>query len=494
MLTGSWYPIPDGKSNVPWKISHSFHTIQVDTLQLDRYNFRRHAMSSLPDPHSPLSLRPVERIGSVRWRILGLLFAISVITYVDRVNISVAARQMMPALGLTDQQMGYVFSAFVAGYALCQIPGGWLGDRWGARRVLTVAIVWWSLCTAATAVAATGPLAAVVGIVGALATTRFFLGVGESLALPNMNRAVADWFPAREQSLGIGLAIGGVGLGAAITPPLTAWIMVNFGWQTAFYIAASAGLAVATVWHWYATDGPRTHPSIQAIELMHIESGKENPSGPLRTPWRRFAATKTVWWLLASYACLGYVAYVYMSWLYLYLVNVRGFGDLRGAWFAATPFLAMLVGCPLGGWLTDRLTQSLGVSAARRRVGMGGMIASGVAIAAGAWVSQPLVAVLLLSLGAGSLYFTAGAYWSSTVHLSKSHAGTLSGLMNTSGNLTGSLSPTLTPWVAERFGWEGALLVAAGIAVVGGIMWRRIDPGAGLAEEPRILRNAPGLQ
>ncbi|GKS58790.1 MFS transporter [Nitrospira sp.] len=450
--------------------------------------------TSLPDSRSLLPLGSLARTGTVRWRILGLLFAISVITYVDRVNISVAARQMMPALGLTDQQMGYVFSAFVAGYALCQIPGGWLGDRWGARRVLTAAIVWWSFCTAATATAATGSLAALVGVVGALATTRFFLGVGESLALPNMNRAVADWLPPREQSLGIGLAISGVGLGAAITPPLTAWIMVNFGWQTAFYVAAAAGLMVAAVWHWYATDGPRTHPGIQDFELAHIESGKETNSGPLRTPWRRFVATKTVWWLLASYACLGYVAYVYMSWFYLYLVNVRGFGDLRGAWFAAAPFLAMLVGCPLGGWLTDRLTQSLGVSAARQRVGMGGMIASGVAIAAGAWAPQPSLAVLLLSLGAGSLYFTAGAYWSSTVHLSKSHAGTLSGLMNTSGNITGSLSPTLTPWLAERFGWEGALIVAAGVAVIGGIMWRRIDPGAGLAKEPWTLRKAAELQ
>ncbi|MFZ1504891.1 MAG: MFS transporter, partial [Nitrospira sp.] len=130
-----------------------------------------------------------------RWGILGLLFAISAVTYMDRVNISVTARQMMPAYGLTDQDMGYIFSAFVFGYALCQIPGGWLGDRWGARVVLAGALLWWSLFTALTAVAATLPLAAMVGTVGALIVVRFFLGVGEAVALPNFNRAVADWIP-----------------------------------------------------------------------------------------------------------------------------------------------------------------------------------------------------------------------------------------------------------------------------------------------------------
>ncbi len=428
-------------------------------------------------PPSPAVPSPV---GTVRWRILALLFAISVVTYVDRVNISVTARQMMPALGLTDQEFGYIFSAFVVGYALCQIPGGWLGDRWGARRVLTWALIWWSIWTALTAVAPASPLAAAFGVLGALMLTRALLGVGESVALPNFNRAVADWLPPSEQALGIGLAIGGIGLGAAITPPITAWIMVNLGWQTAFYAAAALGVVVAAIWTWYATDTPRQHRHVTAAEAALIESGRAPSAATLATPWRRIAGTPTVWWLVLSYACLGYVAYIYMSWFYLYLVNVRGLSELRGAWSAMAPFLAMLIGCPLGGWMTDRLTQRWGVSTARRWVGMGGMIASGLAIAGGAWSAAPTVAVLLLSLGAGLLYFTVGAYWSSTVHLSKPHAGTLSGLMNTGANVGGTLSPSLTPWLAEQIGWNGALLVAAGVAVCGGLLWVWIDPGKGL--------------
>ncbi len=420
-----------------------------------------------------------------RWVILALLFAISVVTYIDRVNISVAARQMAPALGLTNVQMGQVFSAFVLGYALFQIPGGWLGDRWGARRVLTLAVLWWSVFTAMTAVAAVLPLAAALGVLGSLVTVRFLIGVGEAAALPNFNRAVANWLPSTERGLGIGVAIGGIGVGSAITPPITAWIMVNYGWQAAFYVCALLGVVVAGAWFFYATDRPEDHPHVNAAEVSLISGGRDSAvAATAPTPWRAFARTPTVWWLVASYTCLGYVAYVYMSWFYLYLVNVRGFGELRGAFFAAAPFVAMMVFCPLGGWVTDRLAVRLGTNPGRALVGAAGMVLSSISILVGAAVESHLPAIALLSLGAGWLYFTVGAFWSSTVDLSKAHAGTLSGLMNTGANLGGTISPTLTPWLAGQFGWSAALGAAALIACCGGILWLWVRPGDGLREVP----------
>lgn len=416
-----------------------------------------------------------------RWVILSLLFAISVVTYIDRVNISVTARQMMPAFGLTDQQMGHIFSAFVLGYAIFQIPGGWLGDRWGARMVLTGAVFWWSGFTALTAMAATMPWVTVTGVLWSLVLVRFLLGVGESVALPNFNRAVADWLPAHERGLGIGIAIGGIGVGSALTPPLTAWIMVNWGWQTVFYLSATLGIGIALIWWWYARDRPEEHPAVNQAERMLIQ-GATAPAALTcaPVPWQTFARTPTVWWIVLSYSCLGYVAYVFLSWFYLYLVNVRGFDVLRGGLFASMPFLAMLVFCPLGGWATDRLVARRGLTRGRARVGMTGMILAGLSIAVGGSADSPVLAILCLSLGAGWLYFTVGAYWSSTTDLSKEHAGTLSGLMNTGANLGGSLSPTLTPWLADQWGWPVSLGVAAAIAVLGGVMWLFIRPGEGL--------------
>ena len=206
------------------------------------------------------------------------------------------------------------------------------------------------------------------------------------------------------------------------------------------------------------------------------------PASPARTAisWRAFARSPTLRWLVLSYACLGYVAYVYLSWFYLYLVNVRGFGVLRGALFAAGPFLAIAVCCPLGGWVTDRAAHHYGLNRGRAVVGGTGMLLAGGFILAGATTNLPLPAILLLSLGAGWLYFTVGAYWASTVDLSKTYAGTLSGLMNTGANIGGSLSPTLTPWLAREFGWPVALGAAAAIACAGGLMWLKIKPGDGL--------------
>ena len=283
---------------------------------------------------------------------------------------------------------------------------------------------------------------------------RFFIGVGESAALPNFNRAVANWHPPQERGLGIGITIGGIGIGSAMTPPITAWIMVNYGWQTAFYAAGLVGIGIALLWYWYATDRPQDHPHVNAQEAEFIGWGKATTRSPT-TPWKSIIQTPTVWWIVLSYTCLGYVAYIYMSWFYLYLVNVRGFDVLRGAFFASAPFIAMAVFCPLGGWVTDRLVQRRGVNWGRAIVGATGMILASLFIIIGANVEAAVLAISLLSLGAGWLYFTVGAFWSSTTDLSHPHAGTLSGIMNTGANLGGTLSPTLTPLLAEKIGWSG---------------------------------------
>ncbi|MDT7042066.1 MFS transporter [Candidatus Nitronereus thalassa] len=422
---------------------------------------------------------------NARWIILALLLLISIITYIDRVNISITARQMMPALGLTNVQMGQIFSAFVFGYALFQIPGGWMGDRWGARKILTLAVIWWSIFTALTALAPASFLSAVLGIWGSLIVVRFLIGMGEAAALPNFTRAVANWCGPHERGIGMAITISGIGIGSALTPPITAWIMVNYGWQTAFYLAGAIGIVIALIWYWFATDFPQDHPWVNAQEAALIQ-GKEpshpTPSPSQAIPWKIFAKTPTVWWLVLSYTCFGYVAYVYMSWFYLYLVEARGFSVLRGAVFASSPFIAMTIFCPLGGWFTDQLSQRFGLNKGRSWIGITGMTLAALSIILGALIDTPFIAIAFLSLGAGWLYFTIGAFWSTPVDLSKSHAGTLSGLMNTGANLGGTLSPTFTPWIANQYGWTVSLGVAAALALIGALAWLKIRPGDGLRE------------
>jgi ACS family glucarate transporter-like MFS transporter len=241
--------------------------------------------------------------------------------------------------------------------------------------------------------------------------------------------------------------------------------MVNYGWQTAFNLSSGLGFGLAAIWWFLARNRPADHPP----------AGRQSA-----IPWPSLRKTPTVWWLVLSYSCLGYVAYIYMSWFYLYLVNVRGFNILLGGFYAAAPFLAVLVSCPLGGWATDRLALRYGLTQGRQFTGITGMTLAAAFVMLGAIVESPSLAIASLSLGAGWLYFTVGAYWSSTSDLSKTHAGSLSGLMNMGANIGGAISPTATPWIAEQWGWPASLGTAAVIALLGGILWLRIKPGDGL--------------
>ena len=413
------------------------------------------------------------RRSRVRWQIIGLLFLISVVTYIDRVNISVAGKELMPVFGLSAVQLGAVFSSFVLGYALFQIPGGWLGDRWGARRVLTLAVLWWSLFTVLTAEADRLFLSALLGILGSLILIRFLIGVGEAAALPNFNRTVANWLAPSERGLGMGVSIGGIGLGSAMTPPLVAWLMIQYGWKTAFYVTGFLGLFVAAVWYLFSRDNPHDHPRVNQRELDWITRTSEESRSALSTrqPMAELLKIRSVWFLTLSYTMLGYIAYIYLSWFFLYLVDVRHFTVLQGSFWASGPFIAMALFCPLGGWLSDRLTKKYGRREGRNGVGGAGMLLTGLFIFSGAMAREPYTAIILLSLGAGILYATVGAYWASTIDLSHEHSGTLSGLMNMGANLGGTLSPTLTPLIGEAWGWPAALTVAAGVAFLGSLLW-----------------------
>jgi len=434
-----------------------------------------------------------------RLLIVALIFCMGVLMFIDRVNISIAAKYIMPEYGISEVQMGWIFSVFVLGYAILQIPGGWLGDRFGPRRVLAIAIFWWSVFTAITAVAGELFLTTMIGIVGSFVVVRVLIGIGEAAGPPNYNRVVANWVAPGERGLAMGIAASGSAFGAALTPPLIVWIMVTFGWREAFYLAGGAGIFLALLCYWFVTDQPADHPWVNAAELRLITQSqgavpaRSQHPGPV--PWRALLGHRDLWFLTAAYFVVGYIIYIYFAWFYLYLVNVRGFSVLSGGWYSIAPFLAGAITSPIGGWLSDVLSRRFGKRIGRCGIGIGGFLLTSGLIWAGARAADPFVAILFLALGSAALFLTAAAYWASTLDLASTYAGTVSGFMNMGGNLGGALSPTLTPFLAQRFGWESALYVAAALALVGALLWLGVHPerAIDLGEETPALTPEPEI-
>lgn len=430
-----------------------------------------------------------EQSSHARWVIVAVVFCMGVLMFIDRVNISIAGKYIMPEYGLTNVQMGSIFSAFVLGYALLQIPGGWLGDRFGPRPVLAGAICWWSAFTAVTAIAGDFFLASWLGIVGSFMVVRALIGIGEAAGPPNYNRLVANWVAPEERGLAMGIATSGSALGAALTPPLIVWIMVTWGWRAAFYIAGAAGILLALFVYWFITDRPAEHSWVSATELQRITKNtpaapsKAQPAGPI--PWRALLGRADLWFLTAAYFTLGYIMYIYFSWFYLYLTDVRGFSVLKGGWYSTAPFLAGAITSPIGGWLSDFLSQRYGKRIGRCGVGCGALVLTAGFIYLGASTADPYMAILFLSLGSGSLFLSTAAFWATTMDLASKYAGTVSGFMNMGGNIGGTLSPTLTPYIAERYGWETALYIAAALAILGIFCWLGVHPERAIdLEEP----------
>jgi ACS family glucarate transporter-like MFS transporter len=425
---------------------------------------------------------------NVRWIVLGLLFCLSMVTYLDRVNISIAARYITDTYGLSDVQMGKVFSAFILAYGLFQLPGGWLGDRFGPRIVLTIAITLWSLFTALTAIVATVIPHDVIPAVYSLMAARFLMGAGEAAAWPNFNRTIANWIAVKDRGFASSLPLTGGGVGAAITPPFIAWVMLTYGWRESFYASAFVGLIAAVVWYLVATDKPQDHPWVNAAELRVIQvNGEPRPQvndvpidhdtkSRRRTPWRAIFTNANVWLLFCSAACCGYMVYIYMTWFYVYLVEVRGLPKMQAAYYSAGPYIAIAIMTPVGGLLGDRITQRFGKTTGRRLVSMLGMFIAGLAVFAGVVVANIHVAIFGLSIGGGAIYFALSSHWATTIDISQEHAGTVSGIMNWGGNVGGISSPILTPILARKLGWTPALEIAGLIILLGGLLWFFILP------------------
>jgi ACS family glucarate transporter-like MFS transporter len=413
---------------------------------------------------------------NVRWFLIFWLFILSAVSYLDRVNISIAGGSIAEAYHLSDVQLGKVFSAMLVGYAIFQTVGGRLADRYGPRRVLAGGVAWWGIFTALTALVP----ANIAGAIYVFVAVRFLLGAGEAVIYPSANQFIARWIPTSERGLANGWIFAGVGAGAGLTPLLITQIMMRYGWRSSFWVCSIIGFAAGAVWFIIARDTPAEHPSVSSGELILINSGltqqQHNYDPKTLIAWRRVLKSKEVWAITVSYFCYGYVAWIFFSWFYRYLAKVRGLDLKASAFYTMLPFLAMLVCCLLGGAINDRLTKWRGPRVGRCGLAACAITVAGVFIALGSQVQSARLASIVLAGGAGALYLAQSSFWSVTVDIAGASSGSVSGFMNMGNQIGAAITASLTPWIAARFGWTTSFLVAAALCILGAASWLLVSP------------------
>jgi sugar phosphate permease len=406
----------------------------------------------------------------VRYRVLRMAFFLAIVTYLDRVCISIAAPFMMTDLGLTLTEMSLVFGAFTLAYSLFEVPSGWLGDRIGPRRVLTRIVLWWSAFTVLTGTAQ--------GLRSLLAI-RFLFGAGEAGAFPNVVRSFAAWFPARERGMANGVLFFGSRLGGALTAPLALVLIQRWGWRASFVVFGLTGVAWAAVWYRTYRDRPSDHPDVDDAEHAWIaRDGAAVANVP--TPWARILTSTNLYAICTMYFAFGYGLYFYFTWLPTYLIRELGFSLLAGGAFAALPFLLAGAANLAGGWSTDRLAATSGLRHARGSLGSASFATCAALILASTAVADQVAKALLLAFALASADFALGACWSVCLDVGAAHAGVITGFMNTFGNLGGLVGPLVVGYMVDRWhSWSYPFFVTAAVYAVGAAAWLAIDPSRG---------------
>jgi sugar phosphate permease len=424
-----------------------------------------------------------KRSGGRRWYVLFLISLMYLITYLDRVNISTVAPVISQEFNFDKVTMGLIFSAFVWSYALFQIPGGWLGDRFGPRRILTAIVGYWSVMTALTAFAS-GAMSFVF--------VRFMFGVGEGGAFPVATRSMQLWFPRQERGLVQGVSHSASRLGAAIAPPVVVLIMTTLGWHWVFYICGALGILWSVLWYVTYRNMPEEQASVSQGELAYIR-GVDAKGGiksaqiekTASVPWGILFRSPNMWAIMCAYFTYVYCLWIFLSWLPSYLVEYRHFTLFKVGIFASLPLWAGVIGDTVGGVATDWLLKKTGnTKLAHRAVAITGMLGCAAFIVPAAVTDDAYTAIYCLTIAMFFLECTIGPSWSVPMHVGGKYSGTVSGVMNMAGNIGGALSPLVFGILVQVGSWVAPFVVAAGLLVFGAAVWAFwLDPEVSVLEK-----------
>jgi ACS family glucarate transporter-like MFS transporter len=436
--------------------------------------------SQLNGVHAPPSSPAPTR---VRWRIVALLAFVTGLTYMDRLNLGIVGKSFQEEFNFTSQTMGWILGAFSLGYAWFHLPGGWLADRFGSRRILAIAILWFSAFTVLTTVAPGLPGLRWLGAAWAFAIVRFLMGVGESAAFPVGNKLMGYWLGPSERALGTSIFLGGVGAAGIIAPVLITRLAVAFGWRSPFQLLGFVGALSAFACYFYVTDRPEQNPGVNAAELAIIGGPGAVPAtrrpevSPARVQWRKIFSTPSIWALMISHFCLVYPVYIFFTWFFIYLVKVRGVTVSKASFWGSAPFVVNVFLLPIWGWVSDRAVQRFGKERGRRMTAWLGIGASALCLLSGSHIPNNTAALSLLAIAAGFNFAASAILYTACTDISSKCSGSVSGIMATFGSLGGAASPVVTVFIANRLGWTYALDFAAVVTMVSGLAWFFINTG-----------------
>ncbi|MBV9083544.1 MAG: MFS transporter [Acidobacteriaceae bacterium] len=387
-----------------------------------------------------------------RTGVLLLLIALAIITFLDRLCISVAGPRMQDELHIDPARWGWILGAFVLSYGVFEIPTGALGDRLGQRRVLARIVLWWSVFTSLTGASRT---------FWQLLATRFLFGVGEAGAYPNASGVIARWFPPTERARAQGFVWAASRLGGALSPILVVPLLGVVGWRMTFVIFGAIGVVWVVVWRRFYRDAlaPVDTPSHTDI------------------PWGLILRSSQVWLIFVTYGCYAWGSWFYMAWLPTYLVRGAGFSESEMGIFSSFPFVLGVAGNVTGGFLSDRLVRKYGLKIGRRAVACSSLATSSLLIAGMAAVRNKTAIVVLCSLGFGVMDLMLPAAWAVCLDIGHEYSGVVTGIMNSSGQLGGFLCTVLFGYVIRASGsYTIPLFTIAGMVMTSAMLFSRIDP------------------
>ena len=398
------------------------------------------------------------------------------ITYIDRVNVTTAASEFKGALHFSNTQVGFIFSAFAYPYLIFQIIGGWVSDKFGARRALTVSAIVWAGATLAFGLANTLTM---------MVAARVLLGFGEGATFPTATRAMSDWAPASQRGFVQGITHSAARLGNAVTPPLVAWLiaLTRFRWRGSFFILGIISFIWAAVWWFYFRDNPADHPSITPEELATLPVfKKERHRDPV--PWwplivRMFPVTLV-------YFCYGWTLWLYLSWIPPFFLHNYHLDLKKSALYSAGVFLAGVIGDTAGGVVSDWVFKRTGnLNTARRNLVVAGFLGSMAFMVPILYVHDLRVAAVCLSAAFFFAEFTIGPMWAIPMDIAPRFSGSASGLMNTGSAAAAIVSPVIAGYIVDKTGnWNLPLWGSIGLLLIGAAMAFLMKPGDGLPGVP----------